>query len=152
MTDPLIASVEELSKFANLALRFIDGDDIEEFNSELVKLGIEPGIGARAKEALAAPRPLTPREIKMAGFLATDTLNVLSLAEGALMVSRNCEFDPRMVVAAGKSGVPITEIAETVEEAKKQVSALHSLLISSKGPLADFTEEEAAVIRKAAGR
>lgn len=175
MTDPLVSSVEELSKALNLAMRFIQPDDVDEFASELQKLGIEPGIGARAKEALEARKPLevdghidrvlvrlnpcvfddltredkketlewaagiiisrhpslTPREIKMAGFLAGDALEQIRSVERALESAEN--WTP--------SGV-----YQRVVEAKTTINTMRATILSI---IQGFTEAEAVEIRKA---
>jgi hypothetical protein len=162
MTNPLLTSLDELSKVLFLAMRFIDGDDIDEFNQELDKLGIKEGFGARAKKAMeeAANQPpgfiefcqfcrkrigqckcqivgggnvssLTPREIKMAKFLATECLEAATLAASTLDLTMMGNLDNRQM-----------------RNAYERIKGVAHFIRSANGPIADFTEEEARIIRE----
>lgn len=147
MTNPLLSSVEELLKVTQLMVRFIDQDDVDELNEELQKLGIEEGFGARAKKAIE--NPLTEREIKMARFLATECLEGLSRADAALTITQDCTFHPKMLMAAGAAEVNADELRASLIGAKERVTGLARHIRSADGPIGDFTEEEAKIIREA---
>lgn len=75
---------------------------------------------------------LTPREIKMAAFLSGACLEGITAAEKA--------FDF------------IDHDEHPIEKQHRTLIHLATTIRSKDGPIGDFTEEEAAVIRKAAGR
>jgi len=132
MTDPLVESVEELLKVLFLLMRFVQPEDVEELNQELEKLGIEEGFGARAKKALEEHSTLTPREIRMAKFLAGECVVALRLARLMLNGLRKQEY-----------------YDDDLQRAIADVDKAYQSIIATDGVISDFTEEEAKIIREA---